>query len=85
MYSAAVRHAGILQQYADTPEDWPNGVPSMWEMVQEDVLRVLTIYGRPALIPLLSAAIAAAVLALSWLAQRRLYRDDLMDKLRDEH
>ncbi len=84
-YSAAARHGEILLQYADTPEDWPNGVPSMWEMVQEDVLRVLTVYGHPALIPLLSAGIVAAVLVLSWLAQRRLFRDDLMVKLRDEH
>ena len=84
-YSAAARHAELLLRYADAPEDWPNGVPSVWEMFREDVLGVLTIYGHPALIPLLTAIILAAVLLLSWLAQRRLFRDDLMAKLRDEH
>ncbi len=84
-YSAASRHAKLLLQYADAPEDRPNGVPSVWELFREDVLGALTIYGRPAMIALLTGVILAAVLALSWFAQRRLFRDDLMEKLRDEH
>lgn len=78
-------YAGYLLRYsiiesAGLKNDW-----SAWDVFADEIQRRLTIFSHPSIVVILAALIVASVMLLSWAAGRRLMRDDLISKLRDEH
>lgn len=60
-------------------------VPSCKELFLTRVNSIMNDYGGWTTLLLLTTLCIALVLLVSWTAKRRLFREDLMAKLRDEH
>ncbi|MCH5351916.1 MAG: FtsX-like permease family protein [Acutalibacter sp.] len=58
---------------------------TLWELVSEKLNEIARYWGGWQVALLLTALCIALILTISWLANRRLMKEDLMAKLRDEH
>ena len=74
----AVREQKIRQLEGRLPQ-------TVWELLEQKILEITRFWGSWQIILPLTALCIVLVLAVSWLAKRRLMKEDLMAKLRDEH
>ena len=63
----------------------PEEVPTVQGIIAQKLSEITRNWGDWQVILPLTAVCVGLILAVSWLANRRLFRDDLMAKLRDEH
>lgn len=84
-YGGYCVYAVLKQQEALLSDTAYVGPSSFEELFTQKLSSLFQAYGNWTTPLLLTAACIALVLLVSWIAKRRLFREDLMTKLRDEH